>query len=112
MDRSEKKRLREKIGEHLDVSGTRMTDDEATLLGDFLDNYDQYRGQSFTETHSHDGWCSDGKFTRTETDGYTFTENPGIRHDYEYHDDDSQSSATSTLISDARGVLNFLKELR
>jgi hypothetical protein len=29
MDRNEKKRIRDYIGEHLDVSGTRLTDDEA-----------------------------------------------------------------------------------
>lgn len=45
MDRSEKKRLRDKIAEHLDVSGTRMTDDEAARLSDFVDEYDEkHRG--------------------------------------------------------------------
>ncbi|PAX83398.1 hypothetical protein CLM85_15870 [Streptomyces albidoflavus] len=46
MDRHEKKRLRDYIGEHLDVSGTRLTDDEATFLGNFLDEYDKtHRGR-------------------------------------------------------------------
>ena len=36
MDRNEKKRLRERIGEHLDVSGARLTDDEALQLADLV----------------------------------------------------------------------------
>ncbi|MFJ3280285.1 hypothetical protein [Streptomyces halstedii] len=41
MDRHEKKRLRDYIGEYLDVSSTRLTDEEATFLSDFLDVYDE-----------------------------------------------------------------------
>src|SRR5699024_12072993 len=46
MDRNEKKRLRERIGEHLDVSGARLTDDEALQLADLVDNYENYRGRT------------------------------------------------------------------
>lgn len=112
MDRKEKKRLREKIGEHLDVEQTRMTDDEAVMLSDFIDDYGDYRGRSHSETHSYDGWCSDGKYTRTETTEYTFTDEPGVRVDYEYHDDDGQEGSSSSVISDARGMLDFLKKHR
>ena len=67
MDRNEKKRLREAIGERLDVSNARLSDDEAELLHDFVEDYDdKYRGQSTTRTSSHVGWSSDGKYIRTE----------------------------------------------
>lgn len=49
MDRNEKKRIRDYIGEHLDVSGTRLTVDEAIRLRDFIDQYDEsYKGRSET----------------------------------------------------------------
>ena len=111
MDRNEKKRLRERIGQHIDVSGTRMSDDEATLLADVIDNYDeQYRGDSSTKTSTFTGWSSDGKYTRTETRTHTFTDDVGIRVDYEYHDDDGQTGTDSRVIKDARGFLNWFQE--
>lgn len=110
MDRNEKKRLRERIGEHLDVTGARLTDDEATLLGDFVDEYDEkHRGRTETRNASHTGWSSDGQYTRRETFTDTFTDDIGIRQDYEYEDDDGQRGASSSAITDARGILNWFK---
>ena len=113
MDRHEKKRLRDHIGEYLDVSNTRLTDYEASLLVDFIDTYDErYKGQSQTRTTSHDSWSSDGRFTRKETFTDTFPDEVGIRQDYEYQDDDGQSGSSTSLIQDARGVLNWLSNQR
>jgi hypothetical protein len=113
MDRSKKKQFRDYIGEHLDVSGTRLTDDEAGFLKDFIDDYDEtYRGKSETRTSSHVGWSSDGKFTRTEEFTDTFTEDIGIRRDYRYLDDDGQSGETSDQIKDARGILDWFRNHR
>ena len=41
MDRNEKKRTRDYIGEHLDVSHTRLTNNEASFLRGFIDDYDE-----------------------------------------------------------------------
>jgi hypothetical protein len=113
VDRNEKKRIRGQIGEHLDVSGARLTDEEAVVLKQFIDDYDEvYRGKSNTRRTSHDGWSSDGKFTRTEEFTDTFTDDIGIRRHYKYHDDDGQSGESTTEIKDARGVLNWLRERR
>jgi hypothetical protein len=113
MDRNEKKRLRERIGGHIDVSGARLTDDEAQFLGDLVDNYDdEYRGRSETRTKSFTGWSSDGRFTRDETYTDTFTDDVGIRTDYSYQDDDGQSGESSTEINDARGILNWFRDRR
>ncbi|MPY12095.1 hypothetical protein [Arthrobacter bussei] len=110
MDRNEKKRLRERIGEKIDVSGTRMSDDEATFLAGVIDKYDeQYRGDSSTKTSSFTGSSSEGKYTRTETWTHTFTDEVGIRQDYEYHDDDGQTGKDSKVIKDARGILNWFQ---
>jgi hypothetical protein len=111
VDRHEKKRLRDYIGEHLDVSRTRLTDDETTFLSDFLDEYDEtYKGRTETRTTSHNGWGSDGKYTRRETFTDTFTDDVGIRQDYEYRDDDGQSGKSTNVITDARGILNWFRD--
>jgi len=111
VDRHEKKQLRDRIGERLDVAGARLTDDEATFLANFVDEYDEtYKGRTETRTTSRDGWSSDGKYTRQETFSDTFTDDVGIRQDYEYKDDDGQSGASSNEIRDARGILNWFRD--
>jgi hypothetical protein len=113
MDRNEKKRLRDSIGEHLDISKTRLTDEEANVLGDFIDNYDStYKGKTDTRSRTYDGWSSDGKYTRRESRTETFTDDIGIREEYEYHDDDGQTGHHTKEIKDARGILNKLKGWR
>ncbi len=111
VDRNEKKRLRERIGEQLDLSGVRLTDDEAVFLSDFIDEYDEkYRGRRETRTRSYPGWSSDGRYVRTEKVTDTFTDEVGIRTDQEYWDDDGHSGQSTHYIKDARGILNWFKE--
>lgn len=113
MDRNEKKRTRDKIGQHLDVPGTRLNDREAGFLSDLIDNYDEtYRGKSERRRSSHRGRSSDGMFIRTEEWTDTFTDDIGIRQDYSYHDDDGQSGKSSTETRDARGGLNWFRDRR
>jgi hypothetical protein len=113
MDRTEKKNLREHIGEHLDVSGARLSDNDAQFLGDFIDTYgDTYRGRTETRTRTTDGWSSDGKYTRKETITNTFTDDIGIRVDHSYRDDDGQTGSSSSTITDARGILNWFRNDR
>lgn len=113
MDQNRKKRLREYIGEHLDVSSARLTDNEAGFLKEFIDDYDvAYRGRSETRRSSRVGWSSDGKYIRTEELTDTFTDAIGIRRDYQYHDDDGQSGESSTEIKDARSILNWFRDRR
>ena len=113
MDKNEKKRIRDRIGQHLDVSGTRMSDEEASFLDNLIENYDSYRGTSQTRRRSHKSFSSDGKYTRTEESTYTFTDDVGIRHDYKYYDDDDgQTGESSSVIKDARGVLDWFRNHR
>lgn len=113
MDRNEKKRLRDRIGEYMDVSATRLTDQEALELAWFVDDYDQtYRGTSHTRTRSRDGWSSDGRYTRHETLTETFTDEIGIRFDYVYQDDDGQSGESSEQVTDARRIIDYLRDRR
>lgn len=111
MDRHEKKQLRDYIGEHLDVSGTRLTDHEARFLGNFLDQYDEtYKGRTKTRSRRRPGWSSDGKYIRNETFTDTFTDGVGIRQDYKYQDDDGDSGESTNVITDARGILNWFRD--
>lgn len=111
MDRDEKKALRERIGEHLDVSGSRLSDDEARFLAEFIDSYDKtHRGKSHTRKNRFTSFSSEGKYIRHEEFTDTFTDDIGIRQDYRYHDDDGQSGESSTHINDARGILNWFHE--
>jgi len=107
VDRNQKKKVREVIGECLDVSKARLSDDDARFLLGFVEDYDdKWKGQSRTRQSSHKGWSSDGKFTRTEECTYTFTDDVGIREDCQYHDDDGRTGGSSREIKDARGILN------
>lgn len=111
MDRNEKKQLREHIGKHLDVSASRLTDGEAEFLADFVDTYDdKHRGRTESRESSYTGWSSDGKYTRTEQFTDTFMDEIGIRQDRSYHDDDGQTGQSSTVINDARGILNWFRD--
>ena len=113
MDRNDKKRLRDHIGEHLDVSTSRLTDDEATFLKGFVDDYDgTHKGRSTTRDRTHDGWSSDGRFTRKEQLTDTFTNEVGSHQDYSYQDDDGQTGQSSRDIKDARGILNWFRDQR
>lgn len=111
MDRDEKKRLRSRIGKHIDVSHSRLTDEEASFLGEFIDTYEEsYKGQSRTRTNRFTSFSSDGKYTRDEEFTDTFTDEIGIRQDYSYHDDDGQTGGSSTQVRDARGILNWFRD--
>jgi hypothetical protein len=108
MDRGEKARMRGYIGQHLDVSGTRLSDYQAQRLVDFIDDYDQYRGRSFTKNSTHTGWSSDGRYVRSETIVDTFTDAVGIHREHSYRDDDGQEGSHAQIIATARGILDWL----
>lgn len=81
-------------------------------LSELLDNYDDYRGRTETRTSSHNGWSSDGMYTRTITVTDTFTDGVDIRTGFSYQDDGRQSGVSSTETKDARGILNWLRDHR
>ncbi|MFC8722473.1 hypothetical protein [Kitasatospora sp. NPDC057198] len=111
MDPRERQQRRNYIGEYLDVSSTRLRDDEVMFLCEFIETYDQtYRGVTKTRTKPGRGWGSDGKYTYSETYTYTFTDDVGIREDYQYQDDDGGKRENTMVIKDARGVLNWFRE--
>lgn len=113
MDRREKQIIRDYIGQHLDVRKTRLSDDEALFLRDLIDEWaEKYRGRKISGRRSHDGWSSDGKFTRVVEWVLTFTDDVGIRIDSSSSDDGVHQGSSSSVIKDAREILNWLRENR
>ncbi len=111
MNRNEKKAKKDYISKHLDTNNTRLKDEEADFLCDFIDEYDdKYKGQTKTKKRSYAGWSSDGKYIREEEFTHTFSDDIGIHEEYKYHDDDGQSGEDSRDIKDARGILNWFKK--
>jgi hypothetical protein len=112
MDRGDKARMRAYIARHLDVSGTRLSDYQAQQLVDFIDDYDRYRGRSFTKESSSRGFSSDGRYTRVETIVETFTDPIGIRREIHHSYDDGQEDHFVESITTARGVFDWLFDHR
>ena len=112
-DRGKKKRLRDKISQSIDITSTRLSDDEAQELSDFVDEYDSYAGTSTTRERSWKDWSSDGYYRRTETTTDTFMEDGvGIRRETHVHDDDGTEWTDTDEITDGRGILKWLREHR
>ena len=113
MKRSDKKRLRDKIAEHIDISATRLSDGEAQQLSDLVDDYDSYSGRSETREREWKGFSSEGYYWRTETTTDTFMEEEiGIRRETNVHDDDGTEWTDTEDIRDGRGILNWLRDHR
>ena len=114
MDRKEKKQMKERISDYLDLGNGRYKDDEVETLLDLTENREEYDGRSKTHRHSFTGWSSDGKYTRDEETTYTIrSDNDRVRIDehYEYHDDDGQHGEYDRTYESGRDILNILREI-
>ena len=108
---NERQVKRARIGQDIDLTGSRLKDGEVDKLFDFVTRIGQYLGQSHTERSSFTGPSSGGKFTRTETDTYTIARDAlgiFIDHHHEEHDDDGMSSVSNERVDGARGILRVL----
>lgn len=111
MDRNEKRRRREFIGERIDVRGTRLKDDETAVLCDYIENFaNDYKGQSETRRTTTKGFDRGDTYRRTVECTTTFEADMSIREVCQVSYDDGQvNDPTTTVIKDARGILNWLK---
>ena len=101
------KEKRAYIGQHLDLSKTRLTESDADILCDFIDKYDDYKGKSKTVRHCGDGISSDGKWSWERETTYTFNNTPGIHEESDYTTDENEHSHTSRDITSGRGILDW-----
>lgn len=106
-EKAEKKRL---IGRYIEVGSSRLRDNEVEFLYQFVTQYNKFIGITETIRSRHDGWSSDGKFTRWEDYTYSFGRNDvGICVEESYQDDDGQRGRQSEVIFNAREVINWFR---
>ena len=82
MDRKEKRRLKEVISKHIDLSNGRYTDYEVTQLHDLVENRDSYDGHSQSYHRSYKTFDSEDTYRVEDTNTYTFRSNDTGIHLY------------------------------
>ena len=113
---NERQVKRTRIGQDIDLTGSRLREGEVDKLFDFVTRIGQYLGQSRTKQSSYTGPSSEGKFTRTETDTYTIARDAlgiFIDHHHENYDDggDGVNGVYDKRIDSAREVLRVMGEV-
>lgn len=111
MDKKEKTEKRNVIAKALDLSNTRLKDDEVEKLFDFVSNPEKYNGKSKTHRTWREDWDHDGKYERTITDEYTLVNNSeavGVQLHSETSDDGALTYSGDSFINTARGILKLL----
>ncbi len=61
-------------------------------------------------TKTRSAFSAEGKYFITETFTDSFPDRVGIRQEFTYEDDDGGERSATSLINDARGILNWLYE--
>ena len=115
MDRKEKRRLKEVISKHIDLSNGRYTDYEVTQLHDLVENRDSYDGHSQSYHRTYKTFDSEDTYRVEDTNTYTFrSDDTGIHVDHEHTSDwdDGQHDASSEILRTGREILNVLGKLR
>ena len=109
MDLKQKQEMRQVIGSAIDLSGSRLKDDEAILLYDIVTNPAKYNGLTRTVQYAHPDWSSDGRYTRYYTDTYTLhsdgTKALLVKNVKYRDDDDNQTDDYDVLYTKARDIL-------
>lgn len=111
MNKKEKKEI---INQSLNLSNGRYTDSEVDTMYDIVSSPSDYDGLSKTKRRSFDGWCSDGKYQRTEETTFTLkADENGVRidEDYRYHDDDGQTGGYNSTHDTGRDFINLFESL-
>lgn len=99
------------IGE-IDVTGSRLKDNEKQFLEAYSEQYDRFKGKEQTVETKTDGWSSDGRYTRYTKAKHSFGDDKmSITVDNSYKDDDGQTGGSSSYVeSKARNIINYFKE--
>ncbi len=114
MDRKEKNRMKNEIGEHIDLANGRYKDYEVEQLHSLVKNRDAFDGQSRTYRKSYKTFDSEDTYRVEETDTYTFrSDDSGIRieQDWTRDWDDGQHDVSHRSYSSGREILNVLEKV-
>lgn len=116
MDKKERESMRQRIGEDIDLKGSRLKDSEVESLFGLVTSIGDNLGRTKTMSDTYTGFSSDGKFTRTETDIYTISRDEkgffiGHHHENHDHDGDGLNSVYDERIDRARDVIRVLGDV-
>lgn len=116
MDKKERESMRQRIGEDIDLKGSRLKDSEVESLFGLVTSIGDNLGRTETLSSTDTGFSSEGRFTRRETDTYTISRDDKgvfIGHHHENHDDDGDglNGVYDERIGRARDVIRTLEEV-
>ncbi len=103
------KEARDYIAQYIPLDGARLSDSDAELLIDFIDNINSY--DTVVKEQTESGWYSGGNYTRKTRDEYIVNSDYTITHISSYRDDDGQNGEYSIEITSARDIINTLKDV-
>ncbi|MCR4933377.1 MAG: hypothetical protein K6A29_04200 [Lachnospiraceae bacterium] len=102
------------FGDSIDLAHGRYKEFEFDKLKNLRDNFDEYSSKKATTTNSFTDFCSEGKYSGHEETTYSFEKNEDgkicITEDYSYHDDDGDSRSWQIKHTNAREILNIMRE--
>ncbi len=116
MDKKERESMRQRIGEDIDLKGSRLKDSEVESLFGLVTSIDNNLGLTKTQSSTDTSISSEGKFIRTEIDTYTISrDNEGIfiDHHHENHDYDGDglNGVYDERIDRARDIIQTLGDV-
>lgn len=98
---------RDYLSQYIDISGSRLSGDDVQLLMNFINSV----GNTAKKTRSYSSWYSGGRYSGTETDVYVIEDDYTISHYNSYADDDGDKGSCTQSYSNAREIINILKEV-
>ena len=100
------KEEREYLSQYVDIASCHLNDSDVDLLMRFIDSV----GNRYIEEDSFDSWSSDGKYTRNSVTEYIIESDYSLTRNSSYQDDDGASGNYSENITNARDIINIIRE--
>ena len=97
---------RDYLSQYIDIAGSHLNDSDVEWLMRFINSV----GNRYTEEGNFDSWGSDGKYTRNWVKEYIIESDYSLTSNYSYKDDDGTSGSYSENITNARDIINIIRE--
>lgn len=111
MDPNEKKERREFIAQFLDFSGARFSDDDVLVLCEYIENFDaRYRGRRETRRTTTRSFDRSDTYRITYEVTTIFEDDMTITVVTNRSLDDGDSGQSVAEVTNARSILNWLKD--
>ena len=100
------KEEREYLSQFVDIASCHLNDSDVDWLMRFINSV----GNRHTEEGSFDSQSSDGRYTRNWVKEYIIESDYSLTSNYSYQDDDGASGSYSENITNARDIINIIRE--